>query len=96
MARASGSFLLSGEPDHVPHPGVHLGEELDARGMTQRELAALMRRPQRLISEVVRGKRGITPETAIQLEQALGVRAVVWMNLQTAYDLHLARQRQSA
>lgn len=64
--------------------------------MTQRELAALMGRSHQLVSDIVRGKRGITAETALQLEAALGMRAVVWMNLQTQYDLRLARRKQSA
>lgn len=91
-----GSFPLTGEPDYVAHPGVFLGDELEERELTQRELASLMGRPQQVVSEIVRGKRSITPETALQLERALGMRAVVWMDLQSAYDLHLARQRQSA
>jgi HTH-type transcriptional regulator / antitoxin HigA len=94
--RTGGSFPLTGEPDYVAHPGVFLGDELEEREMTQRELAALMGRPQQLVSEIVRGKRAITPETALQLERALDIRAAMWMSLQSAYDLHLARQKQSA
>jgi HTH-type transcriptional regulator/antitoxin HigA len=55
-----------------------------------------MGRPPRLISEIVRGKRSITAETAVQLERALDVPARFWLTLQTQYDLVLARQRQSA
>jgi HTH-type transcriptional regulator / antitoxin HigA len=75
---------------------VFLGDEIEAREMTQKQLAALMGRPDPMVSEIIRGKRSITPETALQLEAALGMRAVVWMNLQTQYDLRLARQKQSA
>ncbi len=64
--------------------------------MTQRELAAIMRRPSRLVSELVRGRKGITPETALGLENALGVSAQSWLNLQTSYELVLARQRRTA
>lgn len=91
-----GSFPLTGEPDHATHPGVLLGDELEEREMTQRELAALMGRPPQLVSEIVRGKRAVTPETALQLEHALKISARFWMNLQTQYDLVLARQKRSA
>lgn len=91
-----GSFPLSGEPDHATHPGVLLGEELEVRELTQRELAALMGRPHQRVSEIVRCKRAITPETALQLERALDISARFWMNLQTQYDLRLARRKQSA
>jgi HTH-type transcriptional regulator/antitoxin HigA len=84
------------EPSVAIHPGVTLAEEIEVRAITQRELAALMGRPPRLISEIVRGKRSITAETAVQLERALDVPARFWLTLQTQYDLVLARQRQSA
>jgi len=72
-------------------PGEILAEELEAREMTQRELAELMDRPPQVINEIVRGKKAITPETALQLEEALGPSAEFWMGLQTTYGLTLAR-----
>ncbi len=91
-----GSFPLTKEPDHATHPGVLLGDELEEREMTQRELAELMGRPAQLVSDLVRGKRSVTPDTALQLERALNISARFWLNLQTQYDLVLARRRQSA
>lgn len=78
------------------HPGVTVADEIEVREMTQRELAALMGRPAQLVSELIRGKRSITPDTALQLERALDISARFWLNLQTQYDLVLARRRQSA
>lgn len=52
-----------------------------------------MDRPTKTINEIVRGKAAITPETAIQLERALGVAARFWINLETAYREHLARDQ---
>ncbi|MEX0786979.1 MAG: HigA family addiction module antitoxin [Dehalococcoidia bacterium] len=72
-------------------PGEILAEELEARGMTQRELAEKMGRPAQMLSEIVRGKKAITAETALQLEEALGPSAEFWMGLQTSYELTLAR-----
>ena len=80
--------------DAVIHPGALLAEEIEARGMTQRELALAMGRPPQLISEIVRGRRGISAETALQLEAALGTAAHIWVGLDADYRLALA-QRQS-
>ena len=82
--------------DAVIHPGELLAEELDVRGMTQRELALAMGRPPQLISEIVRGRRGISAETALQLEAALGTAAHIWIGLDADYRLALALQRSRA
>ena len=75
------------EPVEVFPPGDFLKEELEARSWTQVELAEILGRPQRLISELINGKRSITPETAMGLAAAFGTSAQLWMNLQTTYDL---------
>lgn len=78
-------------------PGAHLAEELEARGMTQSELARRMGRPVQPINEIVRGVKQITAETALQLEDVLGVDAAYWMRLEAQYRLTkaiLARHRQ--
>ena len=56
-------------------PGELLAEEIEARGMLQRDLAALMGRQPNVVSEIVRGRKAITPRTALQLERALGIDA---------------------
>jgi HTH-type transcriptional regulator/antitoxin HigA len=73
-----------------------LAEELEARGMTQRELAGAMGRPVRVLGEIVRGHKAITAETALQLEQALDIPAYFWVRLQGHYELVQARQAQKA
>ena len=75
-------------------PGEILEEEIAARGMTQKELAARLGRPAQAINEIIRGKKAITPETAIGLEKALGIDAWFWMNLEVDYRMTLARQRE--
>ena len=74
------------------HPGELLAEELELREMTQKQLALAMGRPPQAINEIVRGKKAITAETALQLERVLEIPAHLWMNLQTRYDLTRARQ----
>src|SRR5690349_16827236 len=78
-------------PAEVFSPGEVLKEELDQRGWTQQELADILDRPPRLISEIVGGKRAITPETAVGLSKALGSSAEYWMNLQSQYQLSKVR-----
>lgn len=68
-------------------PGDFLSEELEARGWTQLELAEIMGRPTTLISGIVKGKKQITPDTAIQLGDAFGTGAELWMNLDSQYQL---------
>lgn len=74
-------------PAEVFSPGEFLKEELDQRGWSQQELADILDRPPRLISEIVGGKRAITPETAVGLSKALGSSAEYWMNLESQYQL---------
>lgn len=72
-------------------PGEFLKEELEARGWSQIELAEIMGRPSRVVSEVIAAKRAITPETAVALGEALGTGAEFWMNLESQYQLSKVR-----
>ncbi len=74
-------------PEEATHPGELLLEVLQDKGMSQRELARLMKRPVPAVNEIVRGKKRVTAETALDLEGALGIPAPVWINLQARYDL---------
>lgn len=70
------------------HPGIILLEEfLEPMNITQVALASHLNIPVQRINEIIRGKRGITPETAWLLSQALNTTPQFWMNLQTNYDL---------
>ncbi len=77
-------------PSHrIPtHPGQVLQEEfLRPLGITQVKLAEHIGVPVQRINEIIRGKRGITPETAWLLSQAFGTTPQFWVNLQTNHDL---------
>ena len=80
----------------VSHPGSLLAEELEVRGMSQRELARRIGRPYQVVNEIVRGRKAITAETALQLEAEFGTRAYIWLRLQADYDLVIARQKLKA
>ncbi|WP_321471940.1 HigA family addiction module antitoxin [uncultured Paludibaculum sp.] len=74
-------------------PGEILAEEIEARGWSQSDLAAVLGRPAQAINEIVVGKKAITPETAIALSQAMGTSAEYWLNLEASYRLDLLHAR---
>jgi addiction module HigA family antidote len=74
------------------HPGEILSQEfLEPLGVSQTELARRLAIPVNRVNELVRGKRGITPETALLLAGYFKNSPEFWMNLQSAYDLTRAR-----
>jgi HTH-type transcriptional regulator/antitoxin HigA len=81
------------ESDWAIHPGEFLGEEIVARGMTQKALAEALGRPPQAINEIIRGRKAITADTAVGLERVLGTPAYGWLRSQAAYELVRARQR---
>ncbi|MHB9106377.1 MAG: HigA family addiction module antitoxin [Armatimonadota bacterium] len=68
---------------------------MEAREMTQKELAEKIRRPQQTISLIINGRKGISEETAVDLEQAFDgeLSAEFWLNLDSNYRLHRERQK---
>jgi HTH-type transcriptional regulator/antitoxin HigA len=76
-------------PKKVSHPGETLADLLDERNMSQTALARRTGRPVKTINEIVNGKTGITPQTAIELERALGVPASFWNTRQKQYDEYI-------
>jgi addiction module HigA family antidote len=82
-------------PREVPliHPGVILSEDwLKPLGLSQYALAKALDVPPRRINEIVKGLRGITPDTALRLAAYFGTDAQSWLNLQTHYDTEIARE----
>ena len=76
-------------------PGSVLEEEVEYRGMTQKELAERMGRPTQIINEIILGREAITGKMANELQEALCVSAQFWLNLETAYRKTIARQKAS-
>jgi HTH-type transcriptional regulator/antitoxin HigA len=75
-------------PNIAIPPGEFLAEEIGARSITQKELARRMGRPLNAINEIVNGKKAITAETALQLEEVMQeIPARFWLNLETDYQL---------
>ena len=78
------------------HPGEMLLEEfLKPMGLTQRELSEAVHVPYQRINEVVNGRRGVTPSTALRLAKFFGVSPDFWMNLQLRWDLYHAHREEA-
>ena len=75
------------------HPGEILGDELEETGLTAKKFADVIEVPSNRLYQLLAGKRSITADTALRLGQYFGMSADFWMNLQTAYELDLARQQ---
>ena len=74
------------------HPGRILKRELQARSLSANKLALALRVPSGRITQILNGKRAITPETALRLARYFGNSPQFWMNLQTSYELQVAQQ----
>jgi addiction module HigA family antidote len=92
--------ILDAPPDGFAmapvHPGEVLQEEIAARGLTAHALALKLRVPANRLTEIINGKRGISPDTALRLSRYLGPGAPFWLNLQSQYDLAMAEKRLGA
>lgn len=78
------------------HPGEMLLEEfLKPMGMTQRDLANSINVPYQRVNEIINGRRGITPSTALRLSKVFCVSADFWMNIQLRWDLYFAMKSES-
>ena len=84
-------------PDVAIPPGEYLAEEIEARDLSQKELARRLGRPVNAINEIINGKKAITAETALQLETAMPeIPARFWLNLEIDYQLTKALIKRNA
>ena len=75
------------------HPGEHLAEELRVLDMSAAELARKIDVPTNRITQILKGTRSITGDTALRLGHFFGTSAQFWLNLQSLYDLRIAEQK---
>ncbi len=89
--------MVSIPTDRDPtHPGeILLMEFLVPLQMTQRELASAILVPYQRVNELVRGRRGVTPRTALRLSRFFGTSPGFWMNLQLRWDLYHAQRAEA-
>lgn len=85
------------QPANPFHPGEILLEEfLEPAGISQAAFARTIGWTKARLNELIKGKRGITADAALDLADVLKTSPRLWMNLQTTYDLSLAEKRRSA
>ena len=103
--KPSGEAAVPGEPSPsggenatTPsmHPGTRLAEELQARGLSAHAFALKLRVPANRISEIIRGRRAISAETALRISRCLGGDPAFWLRLQAHHDLARAEHDLSA
>jgi HTH-type transcriptional regulator / antitoxin HigA len=75
------------KPNYAVSPGAVLMDLLEARNISQAELARRCGRPEKTISAIINGNTSILAETAIQFERALGINADIWLNLESKYKI---------
>jgi len=78
-------------PFEATHPGSLIKDELDFRGISQKEFAQDIGMQTTMLNEIIKGKRAVTAEIALILEKGLGIKADSWMRHQVGYDLDCLR-----
>lgn len=78
------------------HPGLTLADEMSCFGLSGNALALKLGVPANRVTEIIRGKRGISPDMALRLACCFGTHAVFWMNLQVQYELAVAERKHGA
>ena len=84
--------LLPFEPTH---PGELIMDELEARNMTQAKLAENIGVSPSLLNEIIKGKRAVNTEMALMLEAAIDLPADMLLNMQSAYNMQMAKSNSS-
>ena len=74
------------------HPGEILREQLDELELSANALSKALGVPVNRVTTILNGQRGVTADTALRLERAFGVSADFWLNLQSHYELEVARR----
>ena len=75
------------------HPGAHLAEQIKELDISAAELARQIQVPTNRVTEILKGRRSITGDTALRLGHFFGTSPEFWMNLQKLYDLRLAESK---
>ena len=78
-------------PSEPVHPGSLLKEEIEYRGITQKQLARQMGISYSVLNEILNGKRPVSVEYALYLEAVLGIDAQLWIQMQADYNLQVAK-----
>jgi addiction module HigA family antidote len=83
-------------PRPAIHPGEILADELEELGVSPTELARQLKVPANRMTQIIRGKRAITGDTALRLGHWFGTSPQFWLNLQSSYELRLVEGESAA
>lgn len=75
------------------HPGEHLAEELRELNMSSAEFARKIRVPTNRVTQIIKGQRSVSGDTALRLAHFFGTSPQFWLNLQGLYEIHLAERK---
>lgn len=91
--KSKGGLKLTKEvvPAHAAHPGILIADELEHRGIKQKDLADTMEIAPTTLNEIIHGKRNLTTGLSLKLEEALDIDAAYWMRLQVRYEIDSIR-----
>lgn len=81
-------------PFEATHPGTVIRDEIEARKITQKQLANDIGVLPTFLNEIIKGKRPITADFALLLEKALEIPAELWMKFQSQYQIDMARSKE--
>ena len=88
MGTKYANYMTSSE---LIHPGEMIKDEIEARNLTQKELAQKMGVSYSVFNEMLNGKRPVSTEYALMLEAVLGTKASIWLSLQADYNMQVAK-----
>lgn len=77
------------------HPGDILKEELESRGISQKKFSEVLNLPYTQLNEILNGKRPVTTDFALMMEAALGINPELLINMQSRYNMSVARQKKT-
>ena len=77
------------------HPGEVLKEELESRGISQKKFSEVLSVPYTQLNEILNGKRQVTTDFALMMEAALGINPELLINMQTRYNMSVAKRKES-
>lgn len=89
------SKIKATTPFFPVHPGSILGDELEARGITQVAFAKDLQVAPSYLNEIINEKRAINTEMALMLEARLGISAEFWLKMQGDYNMQVAKSNPS-
>lgn len=91
----SGNHLMKKSATYTTiHPGMVLKEDLETKGLSHKEYASTLGMPASVLSDIINGKRSVTPDIAVLLESTLGRDAASWLALQAARDIEIAKKKE--